>query len=421
MNYQRLYTFLFICINHTEFCACLFYAGDIKYREKGYEHPAGQETWKSVKRMKQKMIKKSGRDENTITENLKEGAAAGRLVHLDLLRILACFSVVMLHSSAQFWYDLPVQDADWLVANSYNAASRFGVPVFVMLSGALFLSPKKETDLKKLYLHNILRLVVLYIVWCVLYGLFDCFTFSWSQLSPRDVFREIFAGRYHLWYLPMLAGIYMLLPVLRSWISHARKENLQYFLLLFFIFQIGKETCLALRQSDGISFMWGVVKPDMVCGYLGYFVLGYYLVSFDIGKRLRRWIYAGGLIGIFANVALGNLLSLRRGIPAAAIYDSFGIFTFLTTIALFLFFTGRMSRIHYSPGAAAVIREVSLATLGVYLMHIGLIEFLKPVGIHSMMFTPVVCIPVFALFCFVVCSAVSAVLRRIPFVGRYLC
>ena len=367
------------------------------------------------------MVKKSGRDENTITENLKEGAAAGRLVHLDLLRILACFSVVMLHSSAQFWYDLPVQDADWLVANSYNAVSRFGVPVFVMLSGALFLSQKKETNLKRLYLHNILRLVVLYIVWCVLYGLFDCFTFSWSMLSPEDIFREIFSGRYHLWYLPMLAGIYMLLPVLRSWISHARKENLQYFLLLFFIFQIGKETCLALRQSGGINFVWSMAKPDMVCGYLGYFVLGYYLVSFDIGKRLRRWIYAGGLFGIFANVALGNFLSLRRGIPVAAIYDSFGIFTFLTTISLFLFFTGRMSRIHYSPGAAAVIREFSLATLGVYLMHIGLIEFLKPMGIHSMMFTSVVCIPVFALFCFVVCSAAAAVLRRIPFVGRYLC
>lgn len=344
-----------------------------------------------------------------------------RFVHLDLLRILACFSVVMLHSSAQFWYDLPVDDVNWLVANSYNAVSRFGVPVFVMLSGALFLSPQREIGLKKLYLHNILRLVVLYIVWHVLYGLFDCCSFTWSLLSPQDVLREIFAGRYHLWYLPMLAGIYMLLPVLRSWISHARKENLQYFLSLFFIFQIGKETCLALRQSDGVNFLWGMAKPDMACGYLGYFVLGYYLITFDIGRKLRRWIYAGGLFGIFANVALGNLLALRKGIPVGAIYDSYGIFTFLITVSLFLFFTGRMSRIHYSPRAAAVIREMSLSTLGIYLMHIGLMEFLKPLGIHSMMITPVVCIPVFALFCFAVCSAAAAVLRRLPFVGRYLC
>lgn len=206
---------------------------------------------------------------------------------------------------------------------------------------------------------------------------------------------------------------YMMLPVLRSWISHARKENLQYFLMLFFIFQIGKETCLALRQSDGISFLWSMAKPDMVCGYLGYFVLGYYLSVFGISRRLRRWIYAGGLCGIVANVVLDNLLALRRGTPVGAIYDSFGLFTFLMTVSLFLLFNGRLSRIRYSAKAAAVIREISLSTLGVYLMHIGLLEFLKPLGIHSMMFTPVIGIPVFALFCYILCSAAAAVLRRI--------
>ncbi len=346
---------------------------------------------------------------------------SNRLVHLDLLRILACFSVVLLHASAQFWYDLPVNDASWITANSYNAVSRFGVPIFVMLSGALFLSPKKEVTLKKLYLHNILRLAALYIVWHVLYGLLDCCSFSWSLLTPKDVLREIFAGRYHLWYLPMLAGIYMLLPVLHSWISNAKKETLQYFLLLFFIFQIGKETCLALRQSDAVSFFWSITQPVMVCGYLGYFVLGYYLATFDISAKARRCIYGGGVLGLFANVLLGNFLALRAGAPVAAIYDSFGIFTFLITVSLFLLFTGKMSRIRYSARTTALIREISLATLGIYLMHIGLMEILKPLGIHSMMFSPILCIPLFALFCFAACAAAAALLRRIPFIGRYLC
>jgi len=344
-----------------------------------------------------------------------------RLVHLDLLRILACFSVVMLHSCAQFWYDLPVQDPNWLAANSYNSVSRFGVPIFVMLSGALFLSPQKEISLKKLYLHNILRLALLYVIWHILYGLFDCRAYDWSQLTPGDVLLEIYAGRYHLWYLPMLIGFYMLLPMLRSWISHASQKNLQYFLLLFFLFQVGKDTSLALRQSDGLNFLWSIALPEMACGYMGYFVLGYYLVTYDISQKLKRWVYAGGLLGVFANILLGNFLSLRANAPRIAIYDSFGIFTFLMTVSLFLFFTGRMSRIHYSPRAAALIREISLATLGVYLMHIGLIEYLLPLGFHSMMFPPALWIPVFALCCFGMCTVAAALLRRIPLIGRYLC
>ena len=48
----------------------------------------------------------------------------------DLLRILAAFSVVILHISAQFWYDFDVTDFRWLTANSYDALFRFGVPVF---------------------------------------------------------------------------------------------------------------------------------------------------------------------------------------------------------------------------------------------------------------------------------------------------
>ncbi len=344
-----------------------------------------------------------------------------RLVHLDLLRILACFSVVMLHSAAQFWYTLPVTSTDWKIANSYDAVSRFGVPIFVMISGALFLQGEGDVDIKKLYTHNILRLIILYLIWSCLYGLFDCRDYEWSILDKGDIFREIFASRYHLWYLPMLVGIYMLLPILKKWVQNVGRRELEYFLLLFLIFQIGRETVLGLRDTEFVSFLWGMVNLDMVCGYIGYFVLGYYLVRYGIEARWHKWIYLGGGIGVVANIVLGNYLAQRAGEPIAAIYDSFGVFTFLIVVSLFLFFTTKVSKVKYSPRVRALVKEVSLATLGIYLMHIGLMEFLQPYGIHSMMFVPVVCIPVFGVACFVLCAVVSALLRRIPVVGRFLC
>lgn len=359
--------------------------------------------------------------ESKTNPELKNGKDSSRMVGLDLLRILACFSVIVLHASAQFWYTLPVTGADWQIADAYNAVSRFGVPVFAMISGALFLAPGKEIGLKKLYTHNILRLVIIYLVWTCLYAAFDCRNVPAYQLDKQAILMEIYGGKYHLWYLPMAAGFYILLPVLRSWVEKAEKKNIQYFLILFLVFQVGKETTMALRHTNGVEFFWSLTNIYMVCGYLGYFVLGHYLLRFGLERRWRRLIYAGGILGAFANIILGSLISLRAGAPSADIYDSYGFFTFLISAALFLLFTEKVDRIRFSPRVRRLIREVSLCTLGIYLMHLGLLEYLFPLGIHSMSFTPVLCIPLFSLFCFAVCFVLSALLRRIPFIGKFLC
>lgn len=343
------------------------------------------------------------------------------MLHYDLLRILACFSVVMLHSAAQFWYTIPVTEPEWVIANSYDAVSRFGVPIFVMISGVLFLNNDREINLKRLYTHNILRMIVLFLVWSCFYGLFDCRRYQWSEISYREVLQEIMMSRYHLWFLQMIVGIYMLLPILKKWLANASRKNVEYFLLLFLIFQVVRETIYALERWPFAVFLMDTVRIDMVCGYLGYFVLGYYIAHYGIDKRWHKWIYAGGIIGAVANILLGNVLAISAGIAKGNIYDSFGVFTFMMVVALFLFFTEKVSRVRFSKKAAGLIQELSLATLGIYLLHLGFIEFLEPYGFHSMMFSPVLCIPAFAVVCFGACFLISAMVRRIPFVGRYLC
>ena len=78
------------------------------------------------------------------------GKKENRKIEIDLLRIVACFSVIMLHSSAQYWYELPVSSLRWSVSNGYDALFRFGVPIFVMISGMLFLGREGEVKIKKL-------------------------------------------------------------------------------------------------------------------------------------------------------------------------------------------------------------------------------------------------------------------------------
>lgn len=350
-----------------------------------------------------------------------DSPSQNRNVPYDLLRILAAFSVVMLHSAAQHWYELPITGMEWKIVNAYDACFRFGVPVFVMLSGAIFLDPAKKLDVKRLYRHNILRLLILYFLWGAVYGLLDCYGYGFANLTWKEILKEMASGRYHLWYLPMLVGIYALLPVLRSWILHATKQNLQYFLGLFVVLQVLRTTITTFVKNGELLHFLSLGEIPMVCSYVGYFVLGYYVVHVGIPRKYHKYIYLSMIPGAVLNVLISNWQTVRDGIPNGAIYDSYGLFTFLIVLAVFLFCTEKLGQHQWSRGSSDAITEVSKGTLGIYLMHIGVIELLEPLGIQSAMLPVAVGVPLLALLTFILCYVLAALLRRIPFMGRYIC
>lgn len=345
-----------------------------------------------------------------------------RMEQYDLLRVIAAFSVVVLHCVGQIWYELPVTGREWQIADAWDALFRFGVPVFVMISGALFLG--RDIDVRHLYRHNIFRLLLLYLIWSGAYGLYECKDYNWQETGWQYVVVKMLNGKYHLWFLPMLIGIYMLLPILRSWVKSAGKRNIEYFLALFFFLQILPWTVSALGDiylvEYAVKLLLGSKEIGMACSYIGYFIWGYYLAHYNLPARWHRVIYVCAVPSALLNVFLGRHLSLQAGQPLGVLYDSYGIFTFVIVTALFLFFTNVMSKVRYGRLTGRIIREMSDATLGVYVMHVGLLEIWGGGG-TALMRSGVIGIPLAALCCFAVCSIVAAGLRRIPLIGRYLC
>lgn len=344
-----------------------------------------------------------------------------RMLHYDLLRIIAAFSVVMLHSAAQYWYTLDIHSREWVIANSYDAVFRFGVPIFVMISGALFLNPDYELDVRHLYKNNILRFVVLYIVWSCLYGLWDARNFCFAEVGVKPYLKEMLHGSYHLWFLPMLIGLYMILPMVRTWVHHADKKNLQYFLGLFLVLQVGRETLRAVTMMDEVHYILDIAKVEMACSYLGYFVWGYYLTYVGLPQRLSKVIYWLIVPSILLNVVLGNGLSHHYERAMGSIYDSFGVFTFIVVTGLFLGAREFFGKKEFTRTSATVIKEVSADTLGIYVMHVGLMEVLANRGIDSMMVPNIIGVPLLAVICFVICMVAAAVLRRIPVIDKFIC
>lgn len=352
---------------------------------------------------------------------MEKSLGSQREVHYDILRILAAFSVVMLHSAAQYWYALDIHSKDWIVANSYDAVFRFGVPIFVMISGALFLSPDYKMDIKRLYQRNILRMAILYILWSVLYGVYDVITNGYYNYGVKVILRELIYGRYHLWFLPMIIGVYMLLPMLKTWIEHTDKKQIEYILSLFLVFQIGVWTAKSLTVTDELHYILAKLDIELVSSYIGYFIWGYYLANIGLSDKLKKLFYILMIPSVILNVFLGTTMAWKYDRAIGEVYDSFGIFTFIIVTVLFVFAKDKWSKGTDYKGWNRLIKEMSANTLGVYLMHIMLLEFLERCGIHSMMINNVVGIPLLAVGCFIICMIVSALLRRVPFIGRYIC
>ena len=90
-----------------------------------------------------------------------------RVVKYDILRVAACFSIVLLHVSASYWSVVDVQSREFLVMTVYNSLTRFAVPVFFMLSGLFLVTPERENVAVG---KRVLKLVALFYVWSAFYA-----------------------------------------------------------------------------------------------------------------------------------------------------------------------------------------------------------------------------------------------------------
>jgi len=347
---------------------------------------------------------------------LAQNPPAARVVGFDMLRCLACVMVVLLHASAQHWYALAPTDPEWIAMHVWNTATRAAVPIFFMISGALFLNAPAPT--KKLWTRNIPRLLSVFAVWSALYGI-DTMTLPGVLENPLRLLDYAMEGKYHLWFLPAMIGVYLLLPALYAIAHYEGGRALRPYLWVFGIFGI---VCGTVAAFDGmlpwaVSVGFAKVVPEL-CGYAGYFILGYALTKVD-ASCLRRWmlllIFAGSA-GIAS--AAGILYSRHTGAPVALLHGDFTVTTFFEAVSLFLLF--RTVKTEPDSRCAKVFGELSACTLGIYLLHPFVMELLLRLGfgtmiVHGGIGTVFVTVVVTAI-----CLCTAAVLRRIPAVGKWI-
>ena len=343
--------------------------------------------------------------------------AVGRTVYFDYLRVFAAFSVVILHTAAHKWKYVDINGWDWKVFNFYDGMVRWSVPVFVMISGALFLD--KDIPVKTIYTKYILRLFIAFAAWSGFYMLF-------AEGIVDTLLRQLLGGHYHMWFIPMIIGLYMCIPLLKCIVKEER--NMKYFLALAFGFGVLLPSGIALAKDFGngvVLLLADVAKQhadnvgmQMVLGYSGYFVLGYYLSKIRLTRSCRILIYLLGAFGFAATVCLNQTYSQIQQTASAKYFDNLSVNVFFEALAVFVWFQYREYRnvrIH------GLVRKLSEYSFGVYLLHVFLLEQLsKSFGIDTLDFSAVLSVPAIGVLVFIASMAISAILNQIPVIKKYV-
>lgn len=345
-----------------------------------------------------------------------------RLVYIDYLRIIATIAVVFLHVAAQNYYTLNIDSLEWNVLNAYAGSVRWCVPIFVMISGALFL--KKQQTIGIIFKKNITRLIVAFVFWSVLYALYEL-RITHSISSFHELVYNSIIGHYHMWFIYMIIGLYLVVPILYRIVQNTRTACYFLMLALIFAFIIPQATSLISIKNTSVAELINEVINNfnlhLVIGYTGYFVLGYILNEANISKKQEYIIYAFAIFGIVFTIVATFLFSKSTGTASTFFYDYIQINTLLPGIGVFVFFKKHLNRSIPSHYLNKKLTFLSNCCFGVYLIHpliISIIE--KYLGINTLMLSPIVSVPLITVLVFALSLVISIIINRIPLLKNWI-
>lgn len=320
---------------------------------------------------------------------------------LDVLRILACFMVIVSHSSDPFIGQFDNNKDDFIQGTFLGSIVRSCVPLFIMISGYLLLND--NLNMTTFYNKRVKRLLLPFVAWAILLPLLYFIYVNFTTLGQNSsLIKEEFtigatARKLHLflfnfqydtiplWYVYMLFGLYFFLPILWPWLKTAGKKNIEKYLLFWFIslflplLQLLAPLC-GYHGNYGNSGLLGVCDWNnygtlyYFSGFIGYMVLAYYLKYYPLRWSTKKTLllslilftvgYVITLVGYFGvhKSTPGNYKNLE------VIWNFCGINVALMTLAVYLIF--QKLTIDQKPW----LTQIASLTFGVYLCHFVVVQ-----------------------------------------------
>ena len=358
-----------------------------------------------------------------------------RIAFVDYVRMVACFMVMLVHASENFYG----ADASGLAGNVSmlaNEANRFwvafydggvartAVPLFMIVSAFLLVPVKSGLTMGQFYKKRFMRILPPFFTFMLLYTFLPLAWggMTWEQsLNDLKMFFFNFpsmAG--HLWFMYPLISLYIIIPVVSQWLERASAKDERIFLGLFVLSTFIPWIHLFVSPEIWGECFWNRFSALWYCsGYLGYLVLAHY-IRFHLNWSRKKKLTVGAIS--FAAGAFFTAWSFwLKGEPGVVIetpllewgWEFCTPNVLLATFGLFLMFTCIEQK-----QAPAFVTETSKLSFGMYLVHMF---FLAPIasffvaGNQAEPLIPVaLAIPVIAVLTFICCWITIKLLSYLP-------
>ncbi len=359
-----------------------------------------------------------------------------RIFYFDALRALAIIAVIIIHLFSETmslvmngYY--PFHSVQWIISDGLGVCFRFGVDLFLMLSGALTLG--RNWSVRALLGRRLPRIIKPFIFWgfvlstlqIIVVLIFPNFIPVPSSFTITSYLQYLYSfymakglSSAPYWFFWMILGTYLIMPIFNRWLEHSKLEEAEYFLVLWLI------TCI-FDFTLGFEFP---IKLTYFVSPIGLVVLGYYL------RNTKRNILNNPYFAIaltFLPAIVMMILSYVYSVPTRFFtFNRYSIFMSLEVAGVFLLFknAGKFNlEVRFFTNPEGIFRK-AIATLarysyGLYLTHafvlILITKFLNHYAVYTMIpfslylliiFVGTIVIAIFGMY----------ILKHIPYIKGYM-
>jgi surface polysaccharide O-acyltransferase-like enzyme len=358
-------------------------------------------------------------------------------IPVDLIRTLAITGVILLHATNDFSPNRmdQLEVVRWLTVDVYQCIARIGVPLFVMLTGALLLQPSKNDEsiggfLKKRWI----RIGPPLIFWGALYFVWTYFA-DHQAVTVNTVIQGYLSLPYlQFWYLYMLAGLYLITPFLRILLAHADDKLLKYF---FVLWVIGASVIPVISFFTIYNISSYVV---LVTGWVGYYILGIYLLKVKIPRSYLVLFTALGItlaaIGTYFmsyNYGGGNSYYFQEYLSPTMILASVMAYLLLNTVKMPSFKTaqdqaltpnGENAKNNQPSKLRKLMHVISENTMPIFLLHLMVLYSIQRgyfgFVIDGSLINSIIGVPIVTALTLFICLAIILPLKKIPYLKNLI-